>query len=53
MKYANIMGYALLVIGILLRLLAPGLGVVGTVLAAVGGLTVAAATIAAARKGRR
>ncbi|WP_161599634.1 hypothetical protein [Hymenobacter nivis] len=53
MKYATPAGYALLALGILLRLLAPGLGVVGTVLVAVGGLTVAAATIAAARKGRR
>jgi hypothetical protein len=53
MRYATIVGYALLVLGILLRLLAPNLGVVGTVLAAVGGLTVAAATIGAAGKGRR
>ncbi|WP_157886781.1 hypothetical protein [Hymenobacter sp. PAMC 26628] len=53
MKYATLVGYALLAVGILLRLLAPGLGVVGTMLAAVGGLTVAGATIAAASKGRR
>lgn len=53
MKYANIVGYLLLAIGILLRLLVPGLGLVGTVLAAVGGLAVAAATVAAAGKGRR
>ncbi len=53
MKYATIVGYALLAIGISLRLLAPGLGIVGTVLAAVGGLTVAGATIMAANKGRR
>ncbi|WP_162550252.1 hypothetical protein [Hymenobacter nivis] len=53
MKYATIVGYALLVIGISLRLLAPGLGIVGTVLTAVGGLTVAAATVVGARKGRR
>jgi len=53
MKNATIVGYALLAIGILMRLLAPGLGIVGTVLAAVGGLTVAAATVAAASKRRR
>ena len=53
MKYATIAGYALLALGILLRLLAPGLGIVGTVLVAVGGLAVAAGTVAAARKGRR
>ena len=53
MKYATVVGYALLVTGILLRLLAPGLGIVGTALAALGGLTVAAATVAAAGKGRR
>ena len=53
MKNATIVGYTLLAIGILMRLLAPGLGIVGAVLVAVGGLTVAAATVAAASKRRR
>ena len=51
MKIAIAIGYALLVLGMLLRLFAPGLGVLGVIFAAVGGLVAAAGTVALA--GRR
>ncbi len=53
MKIAIAVGYAFLVIGILIRVFVPGLGVLGVIFAAVGGLTAAAATVTAAGKRRR
>ncbi|MFD1469691.1 hypothetical protein ACFQ48_15800 [Hymenobacter caeli] len=51
MKIALAVGYVFLIIGILIRVFAPGLGVLGVVFAAAGGLTAAVATVSLA--GRR
>lgn len=53
MKIAIAVGYAFLVCGILIRLFAPGLGIVGVIFAAVGGLTAAAGTVAVAGRRRQ
>ena len=53
MKIAIAVGYAFLVFGILIRLFAPGLGVLGVIFAAVGGLTAAVGTVAVAGRRRQ